>query len=61
MVDLAAATDCGIMVANVPDYCVEEVSTHTIAFLLMLNRHIPFRGDERSDRRSSCITTSTSP
>jgi D-3-phosphoglycerate dehydrogenase len=40
MVDLAAAGKRGIMVCNSPDYCIEEVSTHTIAFLLMLNRHI---------------------
>src|SRR5690349_6760066 len=40
MVDLEAAGKRGIMVCNSPDYCIEEVSTHTIAFLLMLNRHI---------------------
>lgn len=40
MVDLAAAGECGIPVCNVPDYCIEEVSTHTMSFLLMLNRHI---------------------
>lgn len=40
MVDIAAATEHGIMVCNVPDYCIEEVSTHTIAFLLALNRHL---------------------
>ena len=40
MVDLQAATERGILVCNVPDFCIEEVSTHTIAFLLSLNRHI---------------------
>jgi D-3-phosphoglycerate dehydrogenase len=40
MVDLEAATDHGILVCNVPDYCVDEVSTHTLAFLLSLNRHL---------------------
>jgi len=40
MVDIDAATEHGIMVCNVPDFCIEEVSTHTIAFLLSLNRHI---------------------
>jgi len=40
MVDIPAATRHGIMVCNVPDFCIEEVSTHTIAFMLMLNRHI---------------------
>lgn len=40
MIDLKAAGDCGIPVANVPDFCVDEVSTHAMSFLLMLNRHI---------------------
>jgi D-3-phosphoglycerate dehydrogenase len=40
MVDLKAAGERGIPVANVPDYCIEEVSTSTIAFLLCLNRHV---------------------
>jgi len=39
-VDIAAATDRGIMVANVPDYCVDEVSDHTLTVLLMLNRQV---------------------
>lgn len=40
MVDLDAATDHGILVCNVPDYCIDEVSNHTLAFLLALNRHL---------------------
>jgi D-3-phosphoglycerate dehydrogenase len=40
MVDLEAASENGILVCNVPDYCIEEVSTHTITFLLALNRHL---------------------
>lgn len=39
--DLAAAGDAGIAVTNVPDYCLEEVATHTVALMLMLVRHIP--------------------
>ncbi|MEO7911498.1 MAG: C-terminal binding protein [Roseiflexaceae bacterium] len=39
MIDLAAASARGIIVANVHDYCIEEVSTQTIGFLLDLNRH----------------------
>lgn len=39
MVDLEAAGERGVIVCNVPDYCIEEVSTHTLAFLLALNRH----------------------
>lgn len=30
-VDLEAATDNGVVVVNVPDYCEDEVATHTIA------------------------------
>jgi D-3-phosphoglycerate dehydrogenase / 2-oxoglutarate reductase len=40
MVDLKAAAERGIPVANVPDYCIEEVSTSTLAFILSLNRHV---------------------
>jgi len=40
MVDISAATDHGIIVCNVPDFCIEEVSTHTIGFLLNLNCRI---------------------
>jgi D-3-phosphoglycerate dehydrogenase len=41
-VDIAAATDAGIVVARVPDYCIDEVSDHTLALLLALVRKIPF-------------------
>ena len=40
MVDLEAASERGIPVCNVPDYCIDEVSTHTIAFVLALNRRL---------------------
>jgi D-3-phosphoglycerate dehydrogenase len=39
MVDLQAAAEHGIPVANVPDFCFEEVSTQTIGFMIDLNRH----------------------
>jgi D-3-phosphoglycerate dehydrogenase len=39
-VDVPAATACGIIVANVPDYCIEEVSDHAIALLLSLWRGV---------------------
>jgi D-3-phosphoglycerate dehydrogenase len=37
-VDLDAATERGVYVTNVPDYCIPEVSTHAIAHLLALER-----------------------
>ncbi|NSW83580.1 MAG: C-terminal binding protein [Syntrophothermus sp.] len=40
-IDVEAATRKGIVVTNVPDYCVEEVSDHTLALLLALVRKIP--------------------
>ncbi|MBW2057163.1 MAG: C-terminal binding protein [Deltaproteobacteria bacterium] len=39
--DLDAATRHGILAANVPGFCVEEVSNHAMALLLALNRHLP--------------------
>ena len=41
-VDIDAATRAGILVTNVPDYCVDEVSDHALALLLALVRKIPF-------------------
>ena len=41
-VDSKAATDLGIIVANVPDYCVDEVATQTIAMVLSLTRKTAF-------------------
>ncbi|MQA06336.1 MAG: C-terminal binding protein [Streptosporangiales bacterium] len=40
-VDLAAAATAGIAVTNVPDYCVEEVASHTVGLVLSLVRRIP--------------------
>jgi D-3-phosphoglycerate dehydrogenase len=40
-VDIAAATNAGIVVTRVPDYCIDEVSDHTCALLLALARRIP--------------------
>lgn len=40
-IDIPAATAKKIFVCNVPDYGVEEVSNHTMAFLLVLARKLP--------------------
>lgn len=39
-IDTKAATRNGIMVANVPDYCLEEVADHTMALALALIREL---------------------
>jgi len=39
--DLEAAKDLGVTAANVPDFCVEEVSDHAMAMILSLCRRIP--------------------
>jgi D-3-phosphoglycerate dehydrogenase len=41
-IDLAAAKEKDIAVNYVPDYCIREVSDHTVALLLALIRKIPF-------------------
>ena len=41
-IDIAAATAKGIVVTRVPDYCLDEVSDHTMTLLLSLVRKIPF-------------------
>jgi D-3-phosphoglycerate dehydrogenase len=47
-VDLELAAERGIAVANVPDYCVEEVSDHALALLLALARGlIPLNASSR--------------
>src|SRR5262249_52758159 len=40
-IDIPAATECGITVTYVPDYCLHEVSDHAMAMLLALVRKIP--------------------
>ncbi len=40
-IDIAAATRKGIWVTNVPDYAIDEVSSHAIALLLTHARQLP--------------------
>jgi len=40
-IDIPAATERGITVTYVPDYCMHEVSDHAMALLLALARKIP--------------------
>ena len=41
-VDVEAATDNGILVVNIPDFCFEEVSNHSIALLLACAKQLVF-------------------
>lgn len=40
-IDVAAAEANGVAVSNVPDYCIDEVSTHALGLLTSLLRGIP--------------------
>src|SRR6202521_1518056 len=50
-VDIAAATKASIVVTRVPDYCIDEVSDHTMALLLALARKIPFANSRAHEGR----------
>src|SRR6202163_350504 len=50
-VDIPAATKAGIVVTRVPDYCIDEVSDHTMALLLALARKIPFANSRAHEGR----------
>lgn len=39
-IDVAHATSKGILVTNVPDYCIEEVAEHALALVFALGRKI---------------------
>lgn len=41
-IDVDAATRLGIVVANVPDFCLNEQAEHTLALLLAWGRRLPF-------------------
>lgn len=41
IVDVEAATNRGVLVTNVRDYCTEEVADHALGMMLLLARRIP--------------------
>lgn len=41
-IDLEAARELGVWIANVPDYGVREVAIHALGMALSLIRHLPF-------------------
>src|SRR5262245_9699013 len=44
-IDVATATHCGIVVANIPDFCHNEQAEHTLALLLAWTRRVPYMLD----------------
>ncbi len=50
-VDVLAATVAKMVVSRVPDYCIDEVSDHTMALLLALVRKIPFANSQVQEGR----------
>lgn len=44
-IDIVAASKLGVHVANVPDYCSEEVAVHAVALTLAGVRKLPFFAD----------------
>ena len=50
-IDISKCTDQGIVVTNIPDYCLEEVSDHAIAMILSLNRRISDHSNMVKDGR----------
>lgn len=41
-IDIDAATGRGMLVTNIPDYCVEEVADHALALMLAMARNVAF-------------------
>jgi D-3-phosphoglycerate dehydrogenase len=41
ILDVEACRDRGVIVTNVPDYCIDEVADHAISFSLSLMRSLP--------------------
>lgn len=43
--DIATCTELGIVVTNIPDYCIDEVADHVMAMALAFNRKIVKHSD----------------
>jgi len=50
-IDVKAASDHKIIVANVPDYCIDEVSTHAMALILACARGITLLDNKIKEKR----------
>lgn len=50
-VDVAAATDAGVRVTRVPEYCTDEVATHSLSLLFACLRSVTTYDDAVADGR----------
>jgi D-3-phosphoglycerate dehydrogenase len=55
-VDLEAARAKGIPVCNVPDYCIDEVADHTLAFILGATRQVVINSNRVRDGKWGLAT-----
>ncbi len=68
-IDLDAATECGIVVANAPNHCVAEVADHSAALILSALRCVPWlneqvragnwRAAQRAEKRMPRLSSQT--
>lgn len=49
-IDVAAATDNNVLVVNIPDFCLEEVSNHALTLLLVCAKKIIFMNNGTKQR-----------
>lgn len=61
VIDVEAATSSGVWVANVPDFCIEEVADHTVLLLLSAMRQLPAAMDSWRRARSWHVTSTLPP
>ena len=61
VIDVEAATAAGIWVANVPDFCVEEVADHSMLLLLAAMRRLPDAMQLWRDKQSWHVTADLPP
>lgn len=57
-IDVARATELGMIVTNVPVYCIDEVADHTLMLMLALARRlVPFAVDTAAGHWNRALTT----